>query len=109
MAEVTGRGAADWQTSGHTIGEQHDIDRLGCLDIVAQLGRPQPQVRTRAFAWGPGGQLWTETGKKHVRSVSGSGLNEADNGHVRRVGSGKLSQAGNGHVRHITATFPKLR
>jgi hypothetical protein len=80
VAAITGRDAADWKTSGTAIEEQSDA---GCLDTVAQLGRPQPQVRARAFStWG------TEIGAKHVRRVSGSGLRVFGNGHVRRVGSG---------------------
>jgi hypothetical protein len=110
VAAITGRDAAHWRSSTADMDEQSDVDHLSCLDTVAQLGRPQTQVRGRVFSvWGLGGQRWTEIDDKHVRRVSGSGLSEFGNGHVRRVGSGELSQAGNDHVRQITPTFPDLR
>ncbi|HUE46432.1 MAG TPA: lytic transglycosylase domain-containing protein [Aestuariivirgaceae bacterium] len=100
VAAITGRDAAEWRTSKAAIDEQSDV---GCLDTVAQLGRPQPQVRARAFSLSGTGV------GEHVRRVSDSGLSEHGNGHVRRVGSRDLSQAGNGHVRRITPTVLKLR
>lgn len=101
VAAITGRDAADWKISGAVIDEQSDV---GCLDTVAQFGRPQPQVQARAFSvWG------TKIGDKHVRRVSDSRLSEPGNGHVRRVGSVELSQGGNGHVRQLTRSFSKLR
>ena len=105
IVAITGRDAADWKTSVAAVDEQSDV---GCLVTLAGLGRPQRQVRALSV-WGLGRQRLTEIDDKHVRRVSGSGLDKFGTGHVRRVRNGKLSEAGNGHVRHVTATFPKLR